>query len=1309
MTTPRDPQMRLSADVAPYIAAVRAAGQATSKMANDAVADLARVKGAWEAAERAAKDYETAARRAGAVRAPGAPPAGGGGGSAGSSTAAANASAAQSRAATAAANAAAAQSRAATAATNAATAQQRLAVAGSGASAAQSRAAAASASAAAAQSRAAAAATSVATAQQRLAAATAAAAAAQTRAAMAASAQAAQQTQAVAAATAAAAAATEAAATREEAANRRRTEAVDDVARAARASTLVLVAGFLLSAREAIRWESAWAGVTKTVEGTTGEMAALEKELRGMAKTLPTTHKEIAAVAEAAGQLGVKRHDIAEFTKQMIMLGVSTNLSADEAATSIAQMMNIMKTSPGDVGRLSAALVALGNAGASTEKDILEMSKRFAGAAAIAGLAESDVLGLANAMASVGIKSELGGGAMTRIILKMVDAVATGGDKLEAFARAAGMSAQDFAALWEKRPVEAIMAVTNGLGAMNERGENVVAALADMGLKGTQNTQVMLGLAGSSNLVNESVALGSKAWSEQSALLVEATKRFETTESKLKVARNQIVDTAISFGNELLPAVQAAAAGVGNFAEAIGNIPQPVKSLIVDLGGTAATLGLVAAAMVLAARRGQALLVNMTMLALSGATLRNKWVALAAVTAVIYGIGKAGEAMGDAALNAAQLESAIVDLGTSASSAQLERFVRDFDALKNGSGIDKMTADFIGATGAIGRFADGFANFFGASNPVVDATKSISALDKSLADMARNGHAEAAAEAYRKLGEAAEAQGMSMEEFARKFPNYGAALIELENKAKLAGSGTDELAESTGMLGGTMVMTSEEVDKLISSIDDLIAGEFEGERATIDFRDKLQGLRDQITAAREANEDGAASFDLNTAAGRRNASAVMDLVESKAREIEVMIEAGESQDRVREATEAAKNEIADAAEQMGLSRDQAYTYASALDNIPSEVGTVIEADPEPAKAAVVDVRKRLEDLLLAPSRLRLDADTEPAKAGFVDVRKGLEDLLLAPSRLRVTADTHDADTNVSYVKDRLRELLLAPSRLRVDADTEPAKTGFVDVKERLRDLLLNPSHVRVTADADLGDAYSARNDMQNWMNQYPGSVRLDGQADLGGLYGARNDVQQWMWSYPAGLDMHGNPQLGGLYNARNALQDWLNQNPVTVIQQGREMSPGGGYSQAGGYQKYADGGLVRGVGGPRDDANLAWLSRGEYVINARDAARTRPLLDAINAGRRVKVPGMAAGGMAGYRRRLAAVNDNLYGHRGLHRFISPQAPVGGGFDMQAMGAAVAVAVRRELAGLVVRGDAYLDGQKVGTVLGRTANMRARTR
>src|SRR5690606_3493048 len=125
---------------------------------------------------------------------------------------------------------------------------------------------------------------------------------------------------------------------------------------------------------------------------------AVEQGLRDLTSVLPATHQEIAAVAEAAGQLGIKTDSVVAFTRTMIDLGETTNLSANDAATALARFTNIMGTNQDQVSNLGSAIVGLGNNYATSEAEIVEMSMRLAGAGRQIGLTEGDVLGLATAL-----------------------------------------------------------------------------------------------------------------------------------------------------------------------------------------------------------------------------------------------------------------------------------------------------------------------------------------------------------------------------------------------------------------------------------------------------------------------------------------------------------------------------------------------------------------------------------------------------------------------------------------------------------------------------------------------------------------------------------------------------------------------------------------------------------------------------------------------------------------------------------------------------------------------------------------------
>ena len=72
-----------------------------------------------------------------------------------------------------------------------------------------------------------------------------------------------------------------------------------------------------------------------------------------------------------------------------------------------------------DVDRLGSTVVALGNSTTTTEKEIVEMAQRLAGAGAQAGFSSDEIMSVSAAMSSVGIEAEAGGTAMTQIWNKM--------------------------------------------------------------------------------------------------------------------------------------------------------------------------------------------------------------------------------------------------------------------------------------------------------------------------------------------------------------------------------------------------------------------------------------------------------------------------------------------------------------------------------------------------------------------------------------------------------------------------------------------------------------------------------------------------------------------------------------------------------------------------------------------------------------------------------------------------------------------------------------------------------------------------
>lgn len=436
-----------------------------------------------------------------------------------------------------------------------------------------------------------------------------------------------------------------------------------------------------------IEFESAITGVYKTVEGTPEQLAAIADGIKKMSTEIPATTTEIAAVAEAAGQLGIAADDVLSFSRVMLDLGESTNLTADEAATALARFANITGTAADDYERLGSVIVGLGNNFATTEAEITEMATRLASAGTLAGLTESQIMALATAMSSVGIEAEAGGTAMTQTLTAIEKAVADGGKKLEEFARIAGMSASGFANTWESDAITAVQAFIAGLGGLDEQGESATLVLDELGLSGVRQSNMLKSLALASETLTDAVATANRAWEENTALVEEASKRYDTTEAKMAMLENGFTNVKAAIGDSLSPALgELAEAGANGFswaAEFISNNPWLVQAIT----GVITALGiLVGGAMGLLALQTVISTLTPLIAAFNAVLAANPVLAVAAAVAgLTVAIGSFVASAKSAAGETDELNATEVELEAAAKSAD--------EALKGLSGSAEETAD----------------------------------------------------------------------------------------------------------------------------------------------------------------------------------------------------------------------------------------------------------------------------------------------------------------------------------------------------------------------------------------------------------------------------------------------------------------------------------------------------------------------------------------------------------------------------------------------------------------------------------------
>ena len=354
---------------------------------------------------------------------------------------------------------------------------------------------------------------------------------------------------------------------------------------------------FASCAQASMDFESAITGVAKTTDLTDEELAAMSDSIKALSTEIPATTEEIAAVTEAAGQLGIQKDALLDFTEIMTMLGTATNMTADEAATSLARFANITGMATDNYGRLGSVIVDLGNNFATTESEIVAMGTRLASAGKLAGLTEPEIMALAAAMSSVGIEAEAGGTAMTQTLNAIEKAVAKGGDDLAEFARIAGMSSEEFSSAWKTDAMSALTSFIGGLGKLDEQGESTVLVLEDLGLTGIRQSNMLKALGLAADQMTGAVNTANTAWQQNTALTNEANKRYATAQSRLTMMQNAYNNLKVAIGDAYTPALSEAY-GVGTkVLNSITAFIQKNPALVNAITAFAGVIGAVVAAL----------------------------------------------------------------------------------------------------------------------------------------------------------------------------------------------------------------------------------------------------------------------------------------------------------------------------------------------------------------------------------------------------------------------------------------------------------------------------------------------------------------------------------------------------------------------------------------------------------------------------------------------------------------------------------------------------------------------------------------
>lgn len=344
----------------------------------------------------------------------------------------------------------------------------------------------------------------------------------------------------------------------------------------------------VVAAREAAKFELAFARVVAVSGKTTKELGFLREELLGLSSQIPVAATELASIAEMGAQMGVSDAYLGQFVETVARFGSVADIAGDQAATMIARISQVNGLGEDKFRNLASAVLSVSTASNASGAEILRTTMQMQGLGANAGLSATQMVALSAAIISTGMKAEAGGTAIGRFSRAMAIAVDGGGPKLELFAKTAGKSMEEFQKIFKADAFQGIKAFLEGLGS---KGIAEQAKILDkLGLSGVRVAGSISNLTRALDMASQQQEIANREFERGTSVVEKSDVVFDTTIKQWELFQNTVKEVAIRLGDNFLPALNLALGGaialtkgLGELVKLFNLIPAGIRSILAPL------------------------------------------------------------------------------------------------------------------------------------------------------------------------------------------------------------------------------------------------------------------------------------------------------------------------------------------------------------------------------------------------------------------------------------------------------------------------------------------------------------------------------------------------------------------------------------------------------------------------------------------------------------------------------------------------------------------------------------------------------
>ncbi|HKJ77428.1 MAG TPA: phage tail tape measure protein, partial [Gammaproteobacteria bacterium] len=367
--------------------------------------------------------------------------------------------------------------------------------------------------------------------------------------------------------------------------------ATDSLLKAETAILAVGTAAAGFAAKQSADFQSGMIGIQKTTGITGTDLTKLGQQIQDLAVETGLGTDRLTELGESAGQLGVTgRKNILAFIETIGKLGQISDISGDEAAKSLARILDLSGESASNISQLGDVIVKLGNNLKTSESEITNVAQALARNISQFEASSTQITGLAGALASIGARAEGAGTAVGRTFRTIKQAIDSGGQKFRELQRLTDMTGEQLRQTFSQDAPKVFEAFLQGV---NESTRSTTAVFQDFGLA-TDETLKVLGplvsdtdrLAHAMKLANEAVANGTALEQEFAAILETTRNKAQRTARAFEVAAQRVgaqfapgVQDALDATTKLFAAFGSAASGSDNgLADLLDFLNKQLKS-----------------------------------------------------------------------------------------------------------------------------------------------------------------------------------------------------------------------------------------------------------------------------------------------------------------------------------------------------------------------------------------------------------------------------------------------------------------------------------------------------------------------------------------------------------------------------------------------------------------------------------------------------------------------------------------------------------------------------------------------------------